>query len=889
MKLIDIPKHSIVMTIGPSNSGKSYLMTNVLMPNLIEMGVRAKYLSSDNYRRDMIGDVNRHKHGEGMQAVSKQAFDMLHTALDLYTQYPVNQDVVIVDATNLSKIARAKIIEIAKKNAYNVVGLLFDYREMSDYVKYVDAGVNKKVIYDMVKTMRTNTLKELDKSQFDVFHKIDSIDFSGITFTYSEDKNGVQVNHDNVCFVGDLHGCYDEFIELLNDKKGMEVDGETMEIKVLDGAIENNTYVHHVLVGDIIDKGPHEGQRKLVEFLTKNRDHFTIVEGNHDRWVYGYLKGKIKKSADTETLIASWFDGVRLFESDEELKKKFLKLYESMSTYAYSDKFIVTHSPVEAKHLGKNDKVSLKKQNTTRYPKRADYASEELYLNAREEHFSYLIKEGENNQPLHIFGHVALSQVFQNKNKYGIDTGVVSGNYLTGLVLMKENRKPFVRKYKSRQPVKDQLIPMFRIKANDIDFSGLERDLQTRLKWCAKNQVNFVSGTMSPCDKLNGDLESLMAGINYYRGKGMTRIMLQPKFMGSRCNVLLHKTDVTKCKAISRNAYEIKQERLHTDGKLEDVFMGLQKKYNELFDMTNAEYILFDGELLPWNSMGKELIERDFMLAYKACSTELAILKETGFEDKLSEFTHTVYDVDDVSVLPKHLQNLRKTYEKFENDILHTDIMEDSLNKYKHQLDVFNVTTPLEFSPFSILKVVRKDGSEENWVSGEKTNFAIYNNFLMKDTWMILDWSETLKIEPKFMASMSTSESRNLTHYYNLESALNAFWDYITKQNEMEGVVIKPDVVYTPGVAPFLKCRNKEYLRLTYGFEYDALPVKAKRLYENKSIRKKMETSIKEWELARKMLDVPLNQISIENKEWLNLTVQLLSEQEREKELDPRL
>jgi hypothetical protein len=121
------------------------------------------------------------------------------------------------------------------------------------------------------------------------------------------------------------------------------------------------------------------------------------------------------------------------------------------------------------------------------------------------------------------------------------------------------------------------------------------------------------------------------------------------------------------------------------------------------------------------------------------------------------------------------------------------------------------------------------------------------------------------------------------------EEALTFFWNFITQQKEMEGVVIKPDQMYIPGVAPYLKCRNPEYLRLTYGFDYDMLPVKTAKLKATKSIRKKLETSIKEWELGRELLNVRREEVSLENNEWLSVLVQLLNEQEHEKELDPRL
>ena len=121
------------------------------------------------------------------------------------------------------------------------------------------------------------------------------------------------------------------------------------------------------------------------------------------------------------------------------------------------------------------------------------------------------------------------------------------------------------------------------------------------------------------------------------------------------------------------------------------------------------------------------------------------------------------------------------------------------------------------------------------------------------------------------------------------DEAILTFWDYITEQKEMEGIVIKPNQTYISGIAPYLKVRNKEYLRLVYGNDYLELSVKNQRLLDKKSIKRKLETSIKEYELSRQLLDIPMKEISINNKKWLNLIVALINENESEKQLDPRL
>lgn len=877
-RTIKIPQYSIVMTIGPSNSGKSYLCKSLYNQLKNYDHANCFYLSSDDTRRALVG-LNLHKHDSRMQQVSKQAFDLLHMQLDAYTSYPVNADVLIVDATNMSKVSRSFIVNIAKKNNYNLIGLCFDYKDMDDYTKYLDEKTDKRVIYNHVKMLRTSTLKEIDKADFKDFHKITSIDFSNLTFEYSS-RGGYKLPYDDFCVVGDLHGCYDELIELLLDDKGIELvdDGSgVLLVKKVDG----KTYVHHVLIGDIVDKGSKDGQKKLVEFLYKNRDFFTIVEGNHDRWVHNYLTGVIKKDKANDELIANWFDSVTLFEADRELRDKFIHLYKTMYTFVYNDKFIATHAPCENKYLGKTDKVSLKKQNTIMYPKEKDYPDQEAYLKAMEDFFSFLIRDSEFNYPVHVFGHVMLKTPFNNKNKWGIDTGCVVGNMLTSLVFSKDNVKPYVRKYKSQQPVKQELNNLFRTRQNEVHYGGLDILLQRRIRWAAKNKVNFVSGTMSPTDKdmESLDIESLDKGIKYFRDKGVNRLVLEPKFMGSRCNILLHRSDLAKCKALSRNAYEIDTARITSDTTMEELFKGLMNKHANVFDFYGAEYLLMDGELLPWTAMGKTLIESDFVLPYKACRKEIDFLRDAGFEDMMSEFT-SKFDVEDTTSMKPHEVRLTNSYRDFKENMISLDEMESGLELYRTQLDIFTAGSSLEYSPFALLKVIKENGDEINMISSNVMNSHMFS-MLSNEEMLFLDYDENIFHTMKGGVPYINFETAEL--------ALDYFWKKVTVTSKMEGLVIKPDVAYIPGVAPYMKCRNKEYLRLTYGFDYDKIKFKTEKLIRTKNIKRKLDTSVKEYELGRNLLDVKMNDISIENNTWLSNVVQLLTEQENEKTLDPRL
>ena len=124
--------HTIIMLIGPSGSGKSTFAKNVLIPQLSKpmdteknFTPNVQYISSDEIRQDILG-YNFDKMDEIMTESSTQAFDILFTKLDAVTTYPINAEFVVLDTTGLSEQFRNDVIEIAKKNNYNLDAIVFE-------------------------------------------------------------------------------------------------------------------------------------------------------------------------------------------------------------------------------------------------------------------------------------------------------------------------------------------------------------------------------------------------------------------------------------------------------------------------------------------------------------------------------------------------------------------------------------------------------------------------------------------------------------------------------------------------------------------------------------------------------------------------------------------
>lgn len=181
-----------------------------------------------------------------------------------------------------------------------------------------------------------------------------------------------------------------------------------------------------ILAGDWIDKG--KQTRAMIDFLYDNMEHFLFVMGNHENFVYKYLKGD--QGAEPE-LLRSYFDSTETLGQDEALRQRFDELVgRAKPFYRYvgqhGPSYYVTHAPCRNKYVGKLDSNSLRHQRSFRL----DRSNPEV---TTEQQLLFLSEEAVSNHPYHVFGHVAAVRPFRIKNKIHIDTGSVHGHMLTAV------------------------------------------------------------------------------------------------------------------------------------------------------------------------------------------------------------------------------------------------------------------------------------------------------------------------------------------------------------------------------------------------------------------------------------------------------------------------
>lgn len=208
--------------------------------------------------------------------------------------------------------------------------------------------------------------------------------------------------------VGDVHGCFDEFFELVNTAE--EKYGKDLIV---------------FSVGDTIDRGDYNLKTLNYCMQLQKENRFYEVKSNHLDKFYRYLKGnKVKISFGMQKTVDEF---LKLSEKEKEkLRQEVISYYENLPLYiVINQNVVVCHAGIKDEYIGKTDeKVKsfvLYGQTTGKYtekgfPERLDWTKE---------------RHLKPDSPKIVYGHVVYDEPYINNLCYGIDTGCVLGNKLT--------------------------------------------------------------------------------------------------------------------------------------------------------------------------------------------------------------------------------------------------------------------------------------------------------------------------------------------------------------------------------------------------------------------------------------------------------------------------
>lgn len=106
--ILRLASDALVVLIGPSGAGKSTFAARHFAPSAV--------LSSDALRAMVADDPND-------QTATDDAFELLHAAL---TMRLARGRLTVVDATNVERWARERLLAVARRNGRNATAIVFD-------------------------------------------------------------------------------------------------------------------------------------------------------------------------------------------------------------------------------------------------------------------------------------------------------------------------------------------------------------------------------------------------------------------------------------------------------------------------------------------------------------------------------------------------------------------------------------------------------------------------------------------------------------------------------------------------------------------------------------------------------------------------------------------
>jgi|SRR5215813_5274678 len=210
--------------------------------------------------------------------------------------------------------------------------------------------------------------------------------------------------------VGDIHGCYDELVDLLANADFAASD-------------------RLIAVGDLITKGPKNSQ-VLDRFIAD--EQFSSVIGNHDLAVLRYWRGE-------QVTLTSWQR-----KAVEELQRN----HNSYQRYLSSLPFCIDLSTHLIVHAGMRPDVPLLKQD---HRDLTELRTLGEHRTSREGTAWYEAYQGEQ---LVLFGHWPAPEPRRGRRAIGLDTGCVYGGRLTAFIIETSEiiTVPAHRPYASKAP-----------------------------------------------------------------------------------------------------------------------------------------------------------------------------------------------------------------------------------------------------------------------------------------------------------------------------------------------------------------------------------------------------------------------------------------------------
>ncbi|WHY89051.1 polynucleotide kinase-phosphatase [Neobacillus novalis] len=864
MVTINLPHAGIVLLAGPSNSGKTTLLNQLIQ----EKQILASEVVSSDQLRILVSDVefinwNQRPKVEAdalfdeYQQISKEAFEAMDYLIAKRCRL---NKLTFIDATHLREDEREKYLQMAKKYHIPAIAIVLNLAETEllrrDLARDFPRGKNRiKQQYQHFK----KTLRSIKKEAFRRCYVFGEEELQVLNVNRLENPLVMDVGN-GIDFIGDIHGCYEEFIELLSklgyeeNKAGYFVHPEGRKILSL---------------GDVMSRGPRS--LETLKFFQKHvaAGNAYMIDSNHGWKIARWLDGKNVKLAHGDENVAAEFDEYeRTFGKEESQRfKDQVKdlLLEAKSHYIIQQNgvnaAVAVHAGIKDYYIGKQS------------PRISDFCrygdSDGLDENGKPIRKDWTLAHKSN--ALILWGHDPKPQPLLVNNTLNIDQGVVFGGSLTAFrfperqfisvkakvdyanvednPLKEWERKrlsaPNIAKFIEGYSVLTEQYGEISIYADGAksaldDLSHFTLPLE---------EIVYLPPTMSPTPKpsrLEGYLEHPLEAFEYYQANGVERMVVEKKHMGSRGILFLFKNKEAAKPYIGREslgAIYTRTGRAFFQKELEErILQVLSADLSGYFEKYNTDFVLLDAEILPWNLKAKELIMNQY-----AHVGEMALLDRSKLRSQLQKARENGKDVGSW---------IEETDEKITNATVFNEVYQ----KYCWETEGLD---GIQIAPFHTLAHSTETffTQPHTWHMEKNKEFSGLSDLFVETEYRVVDDEESL-------------------------NAAIQWWEEMTEDGH-EGFVVKPEMYVARHkgklLQPAIKVRGRKYLHIIYGMDY-LQPENLTRL-KQRNAGKKQRNALKEFSFGVEAVNRFVRRESLERYHECVLGVLALEAEP----IDPRL
>ena len=819
---ISIPELSLILLVGPSGSGKSTFARKHFL---------ATEVVSSDFCRALVSD------DENDQSATRDAFDVLHT---LVRKRLARGKLVVVDATNVQPEARKSLIALAKEFHVFAEAIVFDLPERlcQDRNKVrPDRQFGPHVIHNQLQQLR-KSMRGLEREGIRHIFKLSSPEeVDSVAMDRHLLWNNKKSEHGPFDIIGDVHGCFDELVELMSEL-GYKVTttGETYAVRAPEGR-------KLVFVGDLVDRGPGTVQvLRLVSAMVESGQAF-CVPGNHDIKLVRALRGKDVKRTHGLAETMEQLEG-----ETQEFRNHVSKFLDGLVSH-----YVFDNGNLVAAHAGLKESMQGRGSGAVR-----EFAlfgettgeTDEFGLPVR-----YNWAADYRGKALVVYGHTPVPEPLSLNNTMNIDTGCVFGGKLTAFRYPEreivsvaahktyyEPARPFLpetaQQERDTQQIHDdvldiedvvgkrlidtRLLPKITIREENA-IAALE--VMSRFA-CDPKWLIYLPPTMSPSETSQRPdlLEHPDEAFAFYRKEGISTVVCEQKHMGSRAVVVVCKNESVSLKRFGvvepslGVVYTRTGRRFFEDVALEKAFLERVRDAAsgaDLWNRLSTDWLCLDCELMPWSAKAQELLQKQY-----------APVGNAGVKTLYAE-------VEALQSATGRVQGLEALVQRTQDRL---GAVEGYVREYRQYCWPVKGLADLKLAPFHLL-------ASEGAVHTDKSH-----------TWHMETLADLCKQDTEVLLA-TPYRVVDLADAASCDDAV-AWWTEMTTHGR-EGMVVKPLDFISRGrrgvTQPAMKCRGPEYLRIIYGPEY-LLPDNLERL-RSRAVGAKRSLAFREFSLGIEALE----------------------------------